>query len=45
MLDFLGVLDSEEMTFEFKDDKTPVLLKPVEASAASYSYVIMPMRL
>jgi DNA polymerase-3 subunit beta len=45
MLDFLGVLDSEEMTFEFKDEKTPVLLKPHEATAASYSYVIMPMRL
>lgn len=45
LTDFFGVVGAEEITFEFKDDQSPVLLRPAGESATEFSYVVMPMRL
>ena len=53
LLDFLGVVGTEEVIFEFKDEQSPALMRPSGESSAEasgeggseYKYVIMPMRL
>jgi len=45
MLDFLNVVEGEDITLELKDDQSPVLFKPIEQTSCDFKYVIMPMRL
>jgi len=45
LLDFLGVVATEEIIFELKDEQSPALMKPAGEDNASYRYVVMPMRL
>jgi DNA polymerase-3 subunit beta len=45
LLDFLGVVGTDEVAFEFKDEQSPALLRPSGDGHADYKYVIMPMRL
>jgi DNA polymerase III subunit beta len=45
LLDFLGVVGTEEVIFEFKDEQSPALLRPSENGQYDYRYVAMPMRL
>lgn len=45
LLDFLGVVGTEEVTFEVKDEQSPALLKPAGSEQYDYRYVVMPMRL
>jgi DNA polymerase III subunit beta len=45
LLDFLGVVGTDEVVFEFKDEQSPALLRPLGDEGAEYKYVIMPMRL
>jgi len=43
--DFLNVVGSEKVAFEFKDGNSQAQLKPVSDDAQEYKYVVMPMRL
>ena len=45
VLDFLGVVGTDEVLFEFKDEQSPALLRPSGDGQADYKYVVMPMRL
>ena len=45
VLDFLGVVGTDEVLFEFKDEQSPALLRPSGDGEADYKYVVMPMRL
>jgi DNA polymerase-3 subunit beta len=45
VLDFLNVVDGEDITLELKDDQSAVLFKPAEQGSCEFKYVIMPMRL
>lgn len=45
LLDFLGVVGTDEVAFDFKDEQSPALLKPREDEQYDYRYVVMPMRL
>ena len=45
MLDFLNVVGSEKVVFEFKDGNSQAQLRPVSEEKDDYQYVIMPMRL
>ncbi len=45
LLDFMAVISSEQIAFEFKDEQSPALLRPTVADEYEYKYVIMPMRL
>lgn len=45
LLDFLGVVGTDEVIFEFKDEQSPALLRPSENGQYDYRYVAMPMRL
>jgi DNA polymerase-3 subunit beta len=45
LLDFLGVVGTDEVLFEFKDEQSPALMRPAGDEQSSYKYVIMPMRL
>jgi len=45
MLDFLGVVGTDEVYFEFKDEQSPALLRPSGEGESDYRYVVMPMRL
>ncbi|HKV40864.1 MAG TPA: DNA polymerase III subunit beta, partial [Blastocatellia bacterium] len=45
LLEFFGVVDTENILFEIKDDQTPVLIRPDEGSKYKYKYIVMPMRL
>jgi DNA polymerase-3 subunit beta len=45
MLDFLGVVGTDEVYFEFKDEQSPALLRPSGEGESDYKYVVMPMRL
>lgn len=44
LLDFLNVVGTEEIAFEFKDEQSPALMRP-SANGNDFRYVIMPMRL
>lgn len=43
--DFLNVVGSEKVNFEFKDGNSQAQLRPVSDEKYEYKYVIMPMRL
>jgi DNA polymerase III sliding clamp (beta) subunit (PCNA family) len=45
VLDFLGVVGTDEVLFEFKDEQFPALLRPSGDGQSDYKYVVMPMRL
>ncbi|MFY9572051.1 MAG: DNA polymerase III subunit beta [Blastocatellia bacterium] len=45
VLDFLGVVGTDEVLFEFKDEQSPALLRPSGEGESDYKYVVMPMRL
>ena len=45
VLDFLGVVGTDEVLFEFKDEQSPALLRPSGDGKSDYKYVVMPMRL
>ena len=45
LLDFLNVVGSEEVIFEFKDEQSPALMRPSVNNGFDYRCVIMPMRL
>jgi DNA polymerase-3 subunit beta len=42
---FLGVVESEQVELEFKDEMSQAVMKPVAAEGYEYTYVIMPMRI
>jgi DNA polymerase-3 subunit beta len=44
VLDFLGVVETEQVTLEFKDEMSQAVMKPTAAEGYEYTYVIMPMR-
>ncbi|PYS44114.1 MAG: DNA polymerase III subunit beta [Acidobacteria bacterium] len=43
--DFLNVVGSEKVVFEFKDGNSQAQLRPVDDNKHDYKYVLMPMRL
>ena len=43
--DFLNVVGSEKVAFEFKDGNSQAQLRPVSDDKCDYRYIIMPMRL
>ena len=44
VLDFLGVVETDSVGLEFKDEMSQAVMKPVGAESYDYTYVIMPMR-
>ena len=44
MLDFLGVVETDTVSLEFKDEMSQAVMKPINADGYDYTYVIMPMR-
>jgi DNA polymerase-3 subunit beta len=44
VLDFLGVVETDSVALEFKDEMSQAVMKPVGAEGYDYTYVIMPMR-
>ena len=44
VLDFLGVVESDVVALELKDEVSQAVMKPVGADGYDYTYVIMPMR-
>jgi DNA polymerase-3 subunit beta len=45
VLDFLGVVETDTVSLEFKDEMSQAVLKPIGAEGYDYTYVIMPMRI
>jgi DNA polymerase-3 subunit beta len=45
VLDFLGVVETDTVSLEFKDEMSQAVLKPIGADGYDYTYVIMPMRI
>ena len=45
LLDFLGVVDSERVALEFKDEMSQAVLSPLATEGCDYTYIIMPMRI
>lgn len=43
--DFLNVVGTEKVAFEFKDGNSQAQLKPVSEDKQDYRYIVMPMRL
>ncbi len=44
VLDFLGVVETDSIALEFKDEMSQAVMKPIGAENYEYTYVIMPMR-
>jgi DNA polymerase III sliding clamp (beta) subunit (PCNA family) len=44
ILDFLNVVETEQVAVEFKDAASQAVLRPVAAEGYDYLYVVMPMR-
>ena len=42
---FLGVVETEGVQLEFKDEMSQAVMKPIGADGYQYTYVIMPMRI
>jgi DNA polymerase-3 subunit beta len=42
---FLGVVETESVQLEFKDEMSQAVMKPIGADGYEYTYVIMPMRI
>jgi len=45
VLDFLGVVETDGVTLEFKDEMSQAVMKPTSPEGYDYTYVIMPMRI
>ena len=45
VLDFLGVVETDSVSLDFKDEMSQAVLKPLGAEGYDYTYVIMPMRI
>ncbi len=45
VLDFLGVVETDTVSLDFKDEMSQAVLKPMGAEGYEYTYVIMPMRI
>jgi DNA polymerase-3 subunit beta len=45
VLDFLGVVETDAVSLDFKDEMSQAVLKPVSGEGYEYTYVIMPMRI
>ncbi len=45
VLDFLGVVETDGVTLEFKDEMSQAVMRPTAAEGYDYTYVIMPMRI
>src|SRR5919109_1376387 len=45
VLDFLGVVETDSVSLEFKDEMSQAVMKPIAAENYEYTYVIMPMRI
>ena len=46
MLDFLGVVETDAVALELKDEVSQALMRPVNPpDGHDYTYVIMPMRI
>src|SRR5258708_4142566 len=45
VLDFLGVVETDTVSLDFKDEMSQAVLKPLGAEGYEYTYVIMPMRI
>ncbi len=45
MDNFLGVVETETVQLEFKDEMSQAVMKPMGADGYDYTYVIMPMRI
>ena len=45
VLDFLGVVGTDEVLLELKDEQSPALMRPSGEGESDYKYVVMPMRL
>ena len=45
LLEFLGVLGTETVSLQLKDEQSPALLMPGSEAKYEYKYVVMPMRL
>jgi DNA polymerase III subunit beta len=43
--DFLGVVETESVQLELKDEVSQAVMRPLGADGYEYTYVIMPMRL
>jgi DNA polymerase III subunit beta len=44
LLEFLGVVGSEQVLLELKDGESQGLLRPASEDTGDYRYVVMPMR-
>jgi DNA polymerase-3 subunit beta len=42
---FLGVVETDGVKLEFKDEMSQAVMKPIAADGYEYTYVIMPMRI
>ena len=45
VLDFLNAVETEQVVFEFKDEVSQAVMRPVGPAGYQYLYVIMPMRI
>jgi len=45
VLDFLGVVETDSVSLDFKDEMSQAVLKPIGGDGYDYTYVIMPMRI
>ena len=45
VVDFLGVVETDTVSLEFKDEMSQAVMKPIGAEGYDYTYVIMPMRI
>jgi DNA polymerase-3 subunit beta len=45
VLDFLGVVETDTISLDFKDEMSQAVLKPLGGEGYDYTYVIMPMRI
>jgi DNA polymerase-3 subunit beta len=45
VLDFLGVVETDTVSLDFKDEMSQAVLKPLGGEGYDYTYVIMPMRI
>lgn len=45
LLDFLGVVETDNVILAFKDETSQAVMKPVGSEGYDYTYVIMPMRI
>jgi len=45
LLEFLSVITEDRVSFEFKDEQSAGLLKPLSEDGINYRYIVMPMRI